>query len=328
MLRVVDEASWQEGIDNTTLDCDAVIIKATQGTGYINPICDSLYQAAKSAGKLLGVYHYASGGNATAEADFFLDNIRGYIGEAMLVLDWESGENAQWGNTNWCKEFCDRVYARTGINPVVYVQNSAVDQVANLTDNGLWIAQYADNNPMGWVDSPWNTITVNHIMHQYTSTGRIYGWSGNLDLSLFFGDENAWKAYAGATGQSVPAPQLQAQAQVQTYEQPVAQTDGTTYIVQPGDTLSGIAARYGTTYQSLAAINGISNPDIIHVGDRIVIDGVVSAQSSDVEYYTIQPGDTLSGIAANYGTTWQWLAEINGIDTPDLIHPGTTIRVR
>lgn len=322
MLRVVDEASWQEGIDNTTLDCDAVIVKATQGTGYINPICDSLYQAAKSAGKMLGVYHYASGGNATAEADFFLDNISGYIGEAMMVLDWESGENAQWGNTNWCKEFCDRVYARTGINPVVYVQNSAVDQVANLTNNGLWIAQYADNNPMGWVDSPWNTITVNHIMHQYTSTGRIYGWSGNLDLSLFYGDANAWRAYAGATGQPVPAPQLQ------TYAQPTVQSSGTTYIVQPGDTLSAIAQRFDTTYQHLAAINGISNPDIIHVGDRIVIDGIVSAQSSDDEYYTIQPGDTLSGIASTYGTTWKWLAEVNGIDTPDLIHPGTTIRVR
>lgn len=323
MLRVVDEASWQEGIDNTTLDCDAVIIKATQGTGYINPICDSLYQAAKSAGKLLGVYHYASGGNATAEADFFLDNIQGYIGEAMLVLDWESGENAQWGNPNWCKEFCDRVHARTGINPVVYVQNSAVDQVANLTDNGLWIAQYADNNPMGWVDSPWNTITVNHIMHQYTSTGRIYGWSGPLDLSLFFGDANAWLAYAGATGQLAPTPQVQ--PQVQTYEQPSVQPSDTTYIVQAGDTLSEIATRYGTTYQHLAAINGISNPDIIHVGQEIHIDG--SEPTSD-EYYTIQPGDTLSGIASTYGTTWQWLAEINGIDTPDLIHPGTTIRVR
>ena len=327
MLRVVDEASWQEGIDNTTLDCDAVIIKATQGTGYINPICDSLYQAAKSAGKLLGIYHYASGGNATTEADFFLDNIQGYIGEAMLVLDWESGENAQWGNPNWCKEFCDRVHARTGINPVVYVQNSAVDQVANLTDNGLWIAQYADNNPMGWVESPWNTITVNHIMHQYTSTGRIYGWSGNLDLSLFYGDANAWLAYAGATGQPVPAPQPQpyVEPQVQAYTQPVAQTDGTTYIVQSGDTLSEIAQRFGTTYQHLAAINGISNPDIIHVGQEIHIDG--SEPTSD-EYYTIQPGDTLSGIASTYGTTWQWLAEINGIDTPDLIHPGTTIRVR
>lgn len=320
MLRVVDEASWQDGIDNTTLDCDAVIIKATQGTSYINPICDSLYQAAKSAGKLLGVYHYASGGNATAEADFFLDNIQGYIGEAMLVLDWESGENAQWGNSYWCKEFCDRVYARTGINPVVYVQNSAVDQVANLTDNGLWIAQYADNNPMGWVDSPWNTITVNHIMHQYTSTGRIYGWSGNLDLSLFYGDANAWLSYAGATGQPIPQPQ------VQEYAQPVAQTDGTTYIVQPGDTLSGIAARYGTTYQSLAAINNIADPNRIYPGQEIVIEG--AAAEASTEYYTIQPGDTLSGIAARYGTTWQWLAEINGIDTPDLIHPGPTIRVR
>ena len=317
MLRVVDEASWQEGIDNTTLDCDAVIIKATQGTGYINPICDSLYQAAKSAGKLLGIYHYASGGNATTEADFFLDNIQGYIGEAMLVLDWESGENAQWGNPNWCKEFCDRVHARTGINPVVYVQNSAVDQVANLTDNGLWIAQYADNNPMGWVESPWNTITVNHIMHQYTSTGRIYGWSGNLDLSLFYGDANAWLAYAGATGQPIPQPQ------VQTYEQPSVQSSGTTYIVQPGDTLSDIASM---TYQYLAEINGITNPNLINVGQEIRIDGTEPTPST--EYYTIQPGDTLSGIASTYGTTWQWLAEINGIDTPDLIHPGTTIRVR
>lgn len=322
MLRVVDEASWQEGIDNTALDCDAVIVKATQGTSYINPICDSLYQAAKSAGKLLGVYHYASGGNATAEADFFLDNIQGYIGEAMLVLDWESGENAQWGNPNWCKEFCDRVSARTGINPVVYVQNSAVDQVANLTNNGLWIAQYADNNPMGWVDSPWNTITVNHIMHQYTSTGRINGWSGNLDLSLFYGDTNAWLAYAGATGQPVPAPQPQ------TYEQPSVQSSDTTYIVQAGDTLSEIAQRFGTTYQHLADINGIANPNLIHVGQEIRIDGSEPTSNASEEYYTIQSGDTLSGIAECYGTTWQWLAEVNGIDNPNLIYPGKTIRVR
>ena len=43
------------------------------------------------------------------------------------------------------------------------------------------------------------------------------------------------------------------------------------YTVQPGDTLSGIAAMYGTTYQHLAAVNGIANPDIINVGQKIVI---------------------------------------------------------
>ena len=41
-----------------------------------------------------------------------------------------------------------------------------------------------------------------------------------------------------------------------------------------------------------------------------------------------KPGDTLSGIASTYGTTWQWLAEVNGIANPDLIYPGKTIRVR
>ena len=65
---------------------------------------------------------------------------------------------------------------------------------------------------------------------------------------------------------------------------------------------------------------------MIHAGQEIRIDG--TAPSTSAEYYTIQPGDTLSGIAANYGTTWQWLAGVNGISDPNLIFPGNTIRVR
>ena len=328
MLRVVDVASHQKGIVTGSLDCDAVICKATEGTGYVNPYCDEHYQSAKASGKLLGVYHYASGGNPEAEAEFFINNVQGYLHEAILVLDWESGDNAAWGDSNWVARFCAYVVALTGINPMIYVQRSAVGQCIGLGDYGIWLAEYPDYALRGWGDYVEPNYSGDYAMHQFTSSGNIAGWGDVLDLSLFFGDENAWKAYAGATGQSVPAPQLQAQAQVQTYEQPVAQTDGTTYIVQAGDTLSEIAQRFGTTYQHLAAINGISNPDIIHVGDRIVIDGVVSAQSSTDEYYTVQPGDTLSGIGARYGVSWQWIAEVNGIDTPDLIHPGMIIRVR
>ena len=240
------------------------------------------------------------------------------------MLDWESGDNAAWGDSNWVARFCAHVVALTGINPMIYVQRSAVGQCIGLGDYGIWLAEYPDYALRGWGDYVEPNYSGDYAMHQFTSSGNIAGWGDVLDLSLFFGDANAWRAYAGATGQPVPTPQTQ----VQTYAQPSVQSGDTTYIVQSGDTLSGIAARYGTTYQHLAVINGISNPDIIHVGDRIVIDGVVSPQSSDDEYYTIQPGDTLSGIASTYGTTWQWLAEINGIDTPDLIHPGTTIRVR
>lgn len=322
MLRVVDVASHQKGIVTGSLDCDAVICKATEGTGYVNPYCDEHYQSAKAAGKLLGVYHYASGGNPEAEAEFFINNVQGYLHEAILVLDWESGDNAAWGDSSWVARFCAHIVALTGINPMIYVQRSAANQCTGLGDYGIWLAEYPDYALRGWGDYVEPNYSGDYAMHQFTSSGNIAGWGDVLDLSLFFGDANAWRAYAGATGQAVSAPQVQA------YTQPVVQTDGTTYIVQSGDTLSEIAQRFGTTYQHLAAINGISNPDIIHVGDRIVIDGAVSPQSSDGEYYTIQPDDNLSSIAARYGTTWQWLAEVNGISEPDLIYPGKTIRVR
>ena len=324
MLRVVDVASHQAGIVTGALDCDAVICKATEGTGYVNPFCDEHYQSAKSAGKLLGVYHYASGGNPEAEAEFFINNVQGYLHEAILVLDWESGDNAAWGDSNWVARFCAHVVALTGINPMIYVQRSAANQCVGLGDYGIWLAEYPDYAPRGWDAYYPPNYSGNYAMHQFTSSGAISGWSGPLDLSLFFGDENAWQAYAGATGQPVPTPQTQ----VQTYAQPSVQPSDTTYIVQAGDTLSEIATRYGTTYQHLAAINGISNPDIIHVGDRIVINGVVSPQSSDDEYYTIQPGDTLSGIAERYGTSYQYLAYINGISDPNKIYAGDTIRVK
>lgn len=326
MLRVVDVATHQAGIVTGALDCDAVICKATEGTGYVNPYCDEHYQSAKAAGKLLGVYHYASGGNSEAEAEFFINNVQGYLHEAILVLDWESGDNAAWGDSNWVARFCAHVAALTGINPMIYVQRSAVNQCVGLGDYGIWLAEYPDYASRGWGDYVEPNYSGEYAMHQFTSSGNIAGYGGPLDLSLFFGDENAWRAYAGATGQSVPTPQVQ--PQVQTYEQPSVQPSDTTYIVQAGDTLSEIATRYGMTYQHLAAINGISNPDIIHVGDRIVINGVVSPQSSDDGYYTIQPGDTLSGIAERYGTSYQYLAYINGISDPNKIYAGDTIRVK
>ena len=322
MLRVVDVASHQKGIVTGSLDCDAVICKATEGTGYVNPYCDEHYQSAKAAGKLLGVYHYASGGNPEAEAEFFINNIRGYLHEAILVLDWESGDNAAWGDSSWVARFCAHVVALTGINPMIYVQRSAASQCTGLGDYGIWLAEYPDYAPRGWDAYYPPNYSGDYAMHQFTSSGAISGWGGSLDLSLFFGDANAWLAYAGATGQPVPTPQPQAQ----TYEQPSLQSGSTTYIVQAGDTLSEIAQRFGTTYQSLAAINNIADPNRIYPGQEIVIDGAASEAST--EYYTIQPGDTLSGIAERYGTSYQYLAYINGISDPNKIYAGDTIRVK
>ena len=107
-----------------------------------------------------------------------------------------------------------------------------------------------------------------------------------------------------------------------------------TYTVKKGDTLSGIAAKYGTTYQKLASYNGIANPNSIIVGQVIRIPGSGSTSSggsgnvsSGEQTYTVKKGDTLSGIAAKYGTTYQKLASYNGIANPNNISVGQVIRI-
>ena len=104
---------------------------------------------------------------------------------------------------------------------------------------------------------------------------------------------------------------------------PATSTTDTTYTVKAGDTLSGIAEKYGTTYQHLAQINGISNPNLIYPGQVIKINGTTTNTTT----YTVKSGDTLSGIAAMYGTTYQHLANINGISNPNLIYVGQVIKI-
>lgn len=97
------------------------------------------------------------------------------------------------------------------------------------------------------------------------------------------------------------------------------------YIVKSGDTLSGIASKYGTTYQELARINNIANPNVIYPGQVIKING-----GTVEKIYTVKSGDTLSGIANSYGTTWQNIYNNNRDiigSNPNLIKPGQILKV-
>ena len=103
------------------------------------------------------------------------------------------------------------------------------------------------------------------------------------------------------------------------------------YTVKSGDTLSGIADQFGTSYETLAQLNGISNPNDIYVGQVIKVSGASSTPNQTVSRaagsYTVQSGDTLSGIAARYGTSYEVLAQLNGISNPNEIYVGQTIRL-
>ncbi len=100
------------------------------------------------------------------------------------------------------------------------------------------------------------------------------------------------------------------------------------HIVQRGETLFSIARRYGLTVDGVAHANGIPDPRQIYVGQRLVIPGGEAENSAgETVPYLIQAGDTLASISRRYHTTWQTLAQINGLISPNSIHAGQVIQV-
>ena len=183
---------------------DFVICKATEGTGFIDKYCDKFMVTAQNAGKQIGFYHFARPeyNSARAEADFFLKQTRGYFNKGIPVLDWESSGKS---NVKWAKEWLDRIYSVTGVKPVIYMSESVVNAynwkaVAD-AGYGLWVARYRDYN----VDRNYDMSTCGkkpvvkwwkfYMMWQWTSVGRLSGYSGNLDCNIFYGDRPAWDAY-------------------------------------------------------------------------------------------------------------------------------------
>lgn len=209
----IDISSAQASMDVTKVNAEFVIVKATQGVTYVNPCCDKHYQQAKQAGKLRGVYHYANGGNAVDEANFFLRNIQGYVKDALLALDWERDlgggfKNPVFGTAGaptWIKTWCDYVFSKTGVRPLVYVQATALHDVAGIGDYGLWVAQYANYDITYYQEHPWNEGTYSCAIRQYAgSGGRVQGYSGEVDLDIAYMDAAAWHKYVNPSGDYKP----------------------------------------------------------------------------------------------------------------------------
>ena len=110
-------------------------------------------------------------------------------------------------------------------------------------------------------------------------------------------------------------------------EEKEEQTGEVIYVVKKGDTLSGIASKYGTTYQKLAEYNNIENPNLIYVGQKIVIPTTSSSSSIT---YTVQSGDNLSKIAKKYNKKKKKIYEDNKAiigDDPDFLKVGIVLTI-
>lgn len=101
------------------------------------------------------------------------------------------------------------------------------------------------------------------------------------------------------------------------------------HTVAPGETLQIIAARYGTTWQNLAALNNLANPNYIFVGQQLLVSGTAPTTPTTPTYpptntgvHIVQPGETLRSIADRYGTTWAALASANNLPNANYIYVG------
>ena len=209
--------------------------------------------------------------------------------------------------TQIVKAFCDRIEER-GYFAMYYSNQNFLETYLSRDLNrryALWFARYGSRYD-----------GIDYGIWQYTSTGSIPGITGNVDLDTGYVDYASVIRKAGLNhlgSKPVPPPKP---------TPPPA--DYITYVVQSGDTLSEIAVRYGTTYQALAALNNISDPNLIHPGQTI---RVPEKSGPAPRYYTIRSGDTLSEIAVRFGTSVAVLMSLNGITNPNLIYAGNTIRI-
>lgn len=219
-MNFIDLSSWQGGLDLGTIyeqnpQLDGVIVKATGGTKYVNAYCDPWVQWLISHDKPWGFYHFLEDGQGKTsgkkEAEFFVEHTRNYFGHGVPFVDWE-GEALKFG-ADYVKDFVWRVYELTGVKCGIYLSRSQISNAfGTVTDFPLWVAQYADNKTVyGFVEEPWKSGSIapwqKETLRQYTSAGRLNGWSGRLDLNKCYLSRIEWDALASGTAAKVKEPE-------------------------------------------------------------------------------------------------------------------------
>lgn len=275
------------------------------------------YSGAKAAGIPVGAYHYSyakSSADAVKEAKTFLGWLAGKQFEYPVYFDIEDSSVASLSKetlSSIAQSFCETMENAgyfAGIYANKYWLTSKLDyeKIKNYT---IWLAHYTSQTDYSRPYGIW----------QYSSTGRVNGIQGNVDMNYSYEDFPATIKKLGLNGFGASTPSTP------DITEPAPAPEYTTYTVRKNDSLTKIAAKYHTNYQVIARINGIKDPDLIYTGQQLKIP--LNSSSGSVQTYTVKKNDTLSKIAGKYGTTWQALASFNGISNPDLIYPGQIVLI-
>ena len=252
------------------------------------------YAEATRVGIPVGVYLYSyakSVDEAKREAEITLLWLQKRQLQLPVYFDIEDASQQGLGKSvlnNMCIEFCNRIEEAgywAGIYSNKYWATSIISGAELAKTYTYWVAQYASEC----------TFNGDYAIWQYTSSGRVDGINGNVDMNEMVKDiiqrynkpvdpqptksvdELAKEVLEGKWGNGQERKDRLTEAgydynAVQNRVNELAgATTRVTYTVQAGDTLSGIAQKFGTTYQELARKNNISNPNLIYPNQQIII---------------------------------------------------------
>ena len=329
----IDVSYWEGGIDWKKVRGDGIrymFTKATEGEGYEDPTLDDNWVGAKSVGILRGAYHFFHPNmNPVKQADHFVNAVKKLNdnGELPPVLDLEVTDNqANQTIIERAKTWLDRVQQGLGKRPIIYSSPGFLKYNFVVPGGGpplwtkdyvLWIANYGVDQP--YLPKGWLKWTF----WQYSESGKVNGINASVDLNWYNGTVEELYQFAGS--------------------QPPG---ASTYKVKMGDTLQSIANQFGLSLSELVEANpqliqpnmvlnipegtgtGITAPSGGTPSGGTPTGGTPSGGTPAPEKtYTVKSGDTLSGIALKFGTTYGLIAQLNGITPPYIIFSGQVLKI-
>lgn len=311
----IDVSEWQgniewESVENSRIKI--VYIRASEGNSYKDPYAINNYNEAKECGLKVGFYHYLTASNreeAIEQACFFSSIIQGLEVDCRLAMDFEYFQDLSVDEINVIAEtFLEEVEKNTGKDVVIY---SDAYNAANVFSKELankypiWVADYDVSEPMNGNWKAWDGF-------QYSDQGQIYGIKGYVDRDLFT---------SGIL--------LSDTSKIPEVINSSEKSETKVITVYRGQTLSLIAEEYNTSYQYLARINNISNPNLIYVGQKIIVPVHENIDIHDTNHnlYIVKRNDTLWQIALKYGVSIESIVKLNNIANPNLIFIGQILRI-
>lgn len=299
---------------------------------------------------------------AQLQAQFFVSLLSGKSIDCKPAMDFESFGYLTIEEINQIAiTFLNTVRESSGKEPIVYSDTSNATNVfrGEVTNFPLWVAQYEVDFPtengnweswVGWQytdEGIIDGISGYVDRDQYTKEVFLSDNSpvpdtptptplpeGTTTIIIQYGDTLSELAikYNTTVAKLVELNNISNPDLIYAGETliiPITNGDGTSngdadiYIVRYGDTLSQIALRYNTTVRDLVQANNIRNPNLIYVGQRIIIPRY---QTTYIRYQ-VKYGDTLWGIARKFNTTIAHIVRLNNIQNPNLIYAGSILKI-